>query len=432
MRRLLFLGLLLTLAFFSMVSAANSKKTLVVVDSMQIRNTHSLFFSSLKARGFDLTFVHAYDDSTPLQKFGHYFFDNLILFAPTAEDLAPGMNVGSVIEFIDSGRNVLIAGSSNVSEPIRMIANECGLDFDQSQSAVIDYFSNVGGDPTVVASTNWIDSKVILGNAVLSSAPVIFHGIGHAAPSADISPLIYKALVASVTSYSAEPGRRVVEYPQSTATDTLLVTAIQTRNNARLVFSGSLDLFSNMYLISPVEVGGKKYNQTSNEEFANGITSWCFGGRGLLRAQNLHHQLSDGSVVNPLAYRIKDNIQFSIDLQEWDVNTNQWVPFKADDVQLEFVMIDPYIRTSLSHDKKGHFSTTFQVPDVYGVYKFVLKYDKLGYSFLEMSQQVSVHPFRHNQFERFIMVAYPYYASAFSMMVGFFIFGVVFLYSKPQ
>lgn len=43
--------------------------------------------------------------------------------------------------------------------------------------------------------------------------------------------------------------------------------------------------------------------------------------------------------------------------------------------------------------------------------------------------QVPVRPFRHNEYERFVPAAYPYYASAFSMLAGFILFGFVFLYN---
>lgn len=43
-----------------------------------------------------------------------------------------------------------------------------------------------------------------------------------------------------------------------------------------------------------------------------------------------------------------------------------------------------------------------------------------------------MRPFRHNEFERFIDVAYPYYTSALSVFVAFFLFGLVFLYTKDS
>lgn len=46
--------------------------------------------------------------------------------------------------------------------------------------------------------------------------------------------------------------------------------------------------------------------------------------------------------------------------------------------------------------------------------------------------QVSVRPLEHTQYERFIPSAYPYYASAFSMMAGVLIFSFVFLHFKEE
>ncbi|MPC50675.1 Dolichyl-diphosphooligosaccharide--protein glycosyltransferase subunit [Portunus trituberculatus] len=73
-----------------------------------------------------------------------------------------------------------------------------------------------------------------------------------------------------------------------------------------------------------------------------------------------------------------------------------------------------------------------QVPDVYGVYQFKVEYNRVGFTRLYSSTQVSVRPFTHLQYERFIECAYPYYASAFSMMVGVFLFSLVFLHHKES
>jgi oligosaccharyltransferase complex subunit beta len=121
---------------------------------------------------------------------------------------------------------------------------------------------------------------------------------------------------------------------------------------------------------------------------------------------------------------------FSIIVEEYSGAAAAWVPFTAQDVQLEFTMLDPYIRLDLSTTGNGVYSAAFQVPDVYGVYKFVVEYRRAGYSNLDVASQVSVHPFKHDEFERFIGQAYPYYASAFTLMAAFFTFGIVFLYQK--
>lgn len=44
--------------------------------------------------------------------------------------------------------------------------------------------------------------------------------------------------------------------------------------------------------------------------------------------------------------------------------------------------------------------------------------------------QMPVRPFKHNEYERFLVCAYPYYASALSGMLAFFALGWFFLYHK--
>jgi hypothetical protein len=102
---------------------------------------------------------------------------------------------------------------------------------------------------------------------------------------------------------------------------------------------------------------------------------------------------------------------FEIAIDEFDPVTGEWKAFGGSDVQLELIMIDPYIRTTLKSDGKGPYSARVQLPDVYGVYKVVVHYTKLGFSNLHVEEQVSIHPFRHDQFERFIDVAFPYYTA---------------------
>ncbi len=48
----------------------------------------------------------------------------------------------------------------------------------------------------------------------------------------------------------------------------------------------------------------------------------------------------------------------------------------------------------------------------------------------QLQHIVPVRPFKHNEYERFLLAAYPYYASAFSTMAAFFLFGFFFLYHK--
>jgi len=95
-------------------------------------------------------------------------------------------------------------------------------------------------------------------------------------------------------------------------------------------------------------------------------------------------------------------------------------------------MLDPYVRATLRNTGGATFHTSFMVPDVYGIFTFRVKLEKSGYTNVLDERIVTVRPFKHNEYERFIVAAYPYYASAFSMMFGLFVFSFFFLYTKER
>lgn len=121
---------------------------------------------------------------------------------------------------------------------------------------------------------------------------------------------------------------------------------------------------------------------------------------------------------------------FTIDIEEFKADKG-WVPYQAKDVQMEFIRIDPFVRMTLNGDN-GRFEGKFKLPDVYGVFQFKVDYVRQGLTRLYSTTQFSVRPLRHDQYERFIVSAYPYYASSFSMMIGVCLFSVVFLHFKEE
>jgi oligosaccharyltransferase complex subunit beta len=49
-------------------------------------------------------------------------------------------------------------------------------------------------------------------------------------------------------------------------------------------------------------------------------------------------------------YRITDHLEYSVEIYEWA--GKDWKPYIADDVQLQFYMMSPYVLKTLSHDNK--------------------------------------------------------------------------------
>ncbi len=126
------------------------------------------------------------------------------------------------------------------------------------------------------------------------------------------------------------------------------------------------------------------------------------------------------------------NIQvFSVDISE--LKDGKWVPAHLQDAQFEVVMLNPYIRMPLSPPttpSSPTHSAIFKLPDHYGVFTFKIDYARHGLSFIAHSETVQVRPYRHDQYPRFLTVAFPYYTAAFSMMGSFLVVCAVFLFHR--
>ena len=122
-------------------------------------------------------------------------------------------------------------------------------------------------------------------------------------------------------------------------------------------------------------------------ELAFDIAQWTFKQNGVLRVVEVKHHLA-GETKPPQAYIIEEDVIYSIKIEE--LSKGQWRPFQNKDVQLEFFRIDPFVRTFLKPTADGEFRIAFKLPDVYGVFKFKVDYDRIGYTHLFSSTQVSL------------------------------------------
>ncbi|KAG0623990.1 hypothetical protein M758_3G215800 [Ceratodon purpureus] len=407
------------------------RRVLVLVDDLAIKSSHSTYLQSLTDRGFELDIKLADDPNLALQSYGSYHYDALVLFAPKVESLGGSLDTAAVMDFVDSGHDLILAADATTSEAIREIATECGADFDEFHKAVvIDHvkyaITKFGSDHSLIAADNLIDSSVILGSEGIKE-PILYRGLGHTLnPTSELG---IKVLSASPTAFSGKVDAEITDLPNLIGSSISLVSVVQARNNARIMISGSLELFSNKFFESSVQQFGSenKFEKSGNQQFAVELTKWTFHERGHLKASNVHHH-KIGETDEPSMYRITDNARYSLEINEW--NGKEWQPYQADDVQLQFYMMSPYVLKTLSHDGKGLYFTEFQVPDVYGVFQFKVEHNRLGYTALNLAKQIPVRPFRHDEYERFIPAAFPYYGASFSTMIAFFLFGIVFLYHK--
>jgi oligosaccharyltransferase complex subunit beta len=163
------------------------------------------------------------------------------------------------------------------------------------------------------------------------------------------------------STYSANPNK-AIDSLDFGGEKTLLVSAIQARNNARIIVSGSLEMFSNVYFRSKDSSTG---SLVGNEIFCAELSKWAFAERGVLRFSDIRHHTSDGSppdiilhekdrpdlphtlfpdpelTRNSLVYRIKDEIMYSMLVEEFA--DGSWRPFYATDMQMVCVHDIPHL-----------------------------------------------------------------------------------------
>eukprot|EP00658_Telonema_sp_P-2_P023508 TRINITY_DN19427_c0_g1_i1.p1 TRINITY_DN19427_c0_g1~~TRINITY_DN19427_c0_g1_i1.p1 ORF type:complete len:431 (+),score=76.52 TRINITY_DN19427_c0_g1_i1:35-1327(+) len=407
--------------------------TLAVVDP-QSPEKYSEFFDSLRGvlndpspqnadvaavRGHQLTVMSAEDPGLKLARHGEFLFDNLILFCPGVEEFGGAVDANSILEFVDSGRNLLLTASNELGDPIREVASESGVIFSMESD--------------FVAASNFEQYPTILGPNQLQ--PVLFEGIGM-----QFDPenrLVFKLLSGSASAYSGPPEISITaDTAGRSGRSTILMAALQARNNARIVFSGSNMIFSNDFLsrsVSP-SAGSSPSSVSGNDKLGHQVSMWCFGERGKLRWSEISYGNTGETRLGDKRseFTVSDPIEFWIRIEQWDGVGRDWVPYVTDDVQLEIRMLDPWVRANMTSDSTGLYKVQTQLPDQFGVFQLRIDYQRRGYSWIRVSEQVSVRPLRHNQHQRFLLANFPYYASSYAVMAGTLVFSAMLLYFKPD
>lgn len=77
-----------------------------------------------------------------------------------------------------------------------------------------------------------------------------------------------------------------------------------------------------------------------------------------------------------------------MELERWE--NGKWIPHNANDVQVEFVRIDPFWRGNLNNLENGKYEFTFKIPDTYGVYQFKVEYNRIGFTAIRSSTMVNI------------------------------------------
>lgn len=210
--------------------------------------------------------------------------------------------------------NILLALSPSVSEPWRDFAREFNIEFDERDTTLYDPLghSNATNGKVLVdvsAEKTFISSPASEGeHAVYSSPlkrsqlPIRYSGLVHA--TSDL-PLLIPLLRAPSTAYPVEltSGSSLVPVegdPLVSGEQAKLVSGFQTRANSRIVWSGSVDLFSNEHWDE---------SKTSNAAFVKDTTQWLFQEKNVLQVKRArHYKTEDSTKALEDQYRIGHNM----------------------------------------------------------------------------------------------------------------------------
>ncbi|KAF8744955.1 hypothetical protein AX14_011970 [Amanita brunnescens Koide BX004] len=423
LKRLLWFATVLVAGVQAKSSAGDG--ILVVVEPEQQQN-YSVFFQNLRDRGYDLVFRAPKAASPLLVEFDAPSFAHLIILASETKHFAKDLAPQALVDAVSHDVNILVA-LPQMQSPLSAFAAEFALILPPPSSSLISYFPEREENPTVIPVSPPNNHPILTDGL----HPVWFTGMPHALAN---NPLLIPILRAPPQSFAGEldsPADVLVEAAEKggeglwAGSQLGIVTGFQALNNARVTFVGGAELFNDNFAQKEVRPGIK----SGNIQFAKDVAAWTFQESNVFRIDKVEHHRPNVT-TSPDIYTVNDQIVFTAYISKYDAHTSTWVPYSGmQDLQLEFTMLDPHIRTALrpSPELAGKYSVTFRAPDRHGVFKFVINHRRKGITYLQSSTTVAVVPPRHDEYPRFLSAAWPYYIGAMSTSVGFLLFSALWL-----
>jgi oligosaccharyltransferase complex subunit beta len=455
--RWLFSFLLLALLGVVQALSSSGARLLVVLEELAEKDKYSEFWEDLQSRGFHLTFESPKNEKLSIFKHGERAYDNLILFPPKSKGFGPSLTPNILLDFLKKDGNILLTLSADHPTPSAIISLLLELDIhlpSDRNALVVDHFNYDSAsapekhDVLLVSPPKSIRSDLrnyFAGEGAIAVPRAVGQTLGNA------NPLLIPILRAPSTAYSYNPKDETdaVEDPFAVGEQLSLVSAMQARNSARFTVFGSVEMLQNEWFNAKVSSAGKQV-KTANKEFAKKLSGWAFKELGVLKVGKLQHYLDEGNIKkvangssvsvseqNPKIYRIKNDVSFTIEISEYEIDhLHPFTPPKGDKVQLEFTMLSPFHRLNL--EPVGYtanstiFGTSFTLPDQHGIFNFRVNYKRPFLTTVDEKREVTVRHFAHDEWPRSwkISGAWVWIAGIWVTVAGWIAFVAIWLYSE--
>ncbi|CBY20857.1 unnamed protein product [Oikopleura dioica] len=421
---------------------AAKAKMLVVLENERQKNEYATVLNQLNEK-FETYYKLADDADLHLVKYGKNLYQNAIIMAPSTEEFGGDVKTKTFVDFTQNGGNLMVFASSNIGDAIRELGAEFGIEYDETGTKVMSHQlydferdalnhdhsrfqlkaseSFLGGSQPIVGPAGY--AGLLIDNAVAMKID-------------KKNTLAFPIVKCNSYCYSWFPNEPITEYPMAVGRDITLVAGIQLRNNARIAFFSSMSMFSNKLIRQKFitywnnDKNEHAREQNSVNKFSMHVFGWATNNSGTFRIAVFKHNLVDKENQRNDFYYINEEIEVTAIVQE-HVEDN-WEPASLlfENLWLDFHRLDPFVRMQFENQGGGKFTAKFKVPDTYGVFNFIVWQTKLGHTYLEHKEQITVRPPRHDMYERFIASAYPYYFSSFSMMLGVTLMSFAILYHR--
>lgn len=382
----------------------NKQNTLVIVDNGLDNSNYQSIIDDLEKRDHKVEIKNPKDEFE-LMKYEQLKYDNLLVL-PTLKTRSLGNKLSSknLMEFFNAGGNVItITGSSSVPESIREFASELDIFVSPKGYKVVDHFEkdikgrNVGPESIYNGE---------LPEKLKESSSAAYLGNNEF-----VIPLIHAGPYSYV--YDSRDEDEVAKQPWTSGTQAHIGAALQAINNARFLWLGDLELLNNEY------------------------TKWAFQEKSVVRSVYFKHHLQYSDEDNERLYKVNEPMHYEIALQQWDSSDNKWVAYEANDVQLDFTMLDPYYRLTMNHtvqQDQAIYTADFKLPDQYGMFTFRVLYKRPGISFIDETDVVTVRHIANDEWPRSweITNSWVYLSSIVSVVIAWLVFVLMFIYSPRE
>lgn len=197
----------------------------------------------------------------------------------------------------------MLTSPSGTPEQARELARELDIELPPRDFLAVDhlnYHPVLGAEKHDVLMVSRPARSAATQNYFSGEGDVAFRGAGHTLGN---RPLLFPVLRASRSAYTYDTKEdfSFAQDPWAAGNQMGLVSALQTRGNARVVVAGSADMFSDEFFAIEGAV---------NREFSRDLTQWVFQEVGVVQTVAVRHYLTNQTerVVNPNVYRVKNEI----------------------------------------------------------------------------------------------------------------------------